>query len=251
VSSAAPKSLGFLTWNLANLAPSAQAPASWSLADSRRELATKVRALKPDVVTVQEADRLDRIEGYTTVGSVRSHAGKLATLVADDYLASCSDEPVVLELDGFAVLTTLAVAAPPSSDTPDHGDLVPLTVANVHLEPYASGSDIRTGQLAAVVHASPTKALAAVGDTNARVAEMATFKRLGLMSPKPPSPTWDSFGNQFHDQGRPFRTYFTRALTSKGVALDDQQVWNHPLTRSGHRFHLSDHFALSGTLTLA
>jgi len=223
---------------VANLAISDEAPAAWSVDATTKAIATKVAALGPDVVALQEAGRFNGIDGYQVVdATTNSHAGPLLTLVKDELAKGVQMSSGALE--GFAVITVLGVGSP-----------APLAIANVHLEPFASGSDIRLEQLSVVAEVAPVDNLVVIGDTNSRVSEVRRFEGLGFKTPKPPAPTWDSIRNSFHRESRGFRAYFTRSLVKGGVSLDEQTVWNQPLQRQQRRFYLSDHFALGGSVSI-
>ncbi len=236
------RSLSFLSWNLALLERSAQAPPAWDQAAAEAEVRDRVLVVAADVVLLQELPGLvPYVETHDMIrANPRSHSGHLATLVTHELMAT---EPAHRVVPGCAILTTFTGA----------GAGPALTVANVHLAsgPGASATAERLAQLADVVEASPTEALLVVGDTNTRAAEMAAVEAAGLATVRPPRPTWDSRRNRFRAGGAEFSAHFTRWFASPGVTVSEVAVWHQPLVVDGHRFHLSDHFALSGRVTVA
>ena len=67
---------------------------------------------------------------------------------------------------------------------------------------------------------------------------------------KPPQPTWNSRRNRFRRDGAQFSAYFTRWFAGPGVTVSDVRVLDRPEEADGARFHLSDHFALVGTVSV-
>ncbi|MFV0259266.1 MAG: hypothetical protein ACK5PP_12560 [Acidimicrobiales bacterium] len=233
-------SLRVLTWNLALLARSASAPPGWRQDQTEELVREEVVALRPDLIAYQELPGLvPYVDSHDMIrANPASHSGNLATLVTHGLMGT---EPLVRVVPHTAVLATLA---PPGS-----ADATPITVANVHLAPGPGNDATRFDQLAAVVEASPTERLAVVGDTNTRAAELPVLAaELGLAAPELPTPTWDSRRNRFHADGLSFVASFTRILVGDGVMATDLEVRSAPLDIDGHRFHLSDHFALAATL---
>lgn len=226
-------SLTFLTWNLAMLARSAAAPHSWTRDHGEAAVREQVLEIGPDLVLFQELPKMvpfvethDLIRAY-----VETHQGIVVCLASHQLLSRGT--PEVTTVPGCAVMLTFASG---------------LTVANVHLAPGRGGKAERLDQLARIIEASPTPTMAIIGDTNTRVDEMETLADAGLHAPKPPQATWNSKVNRFNDGGPTFTAYFTRALTTKGVDLGQQQVLRQPIEHDGARFHLSDHYALRGRL---
>lgn len=215
--------------------PSAQAPLSWEVFDTEAAVRERVLEVAPDLVLYQELPAMvPFVETHEMIkANPRSHNGNLATLVTHDLAAS---EPVFTIVPGCALLVTFADPA--------------VTVANVHLAPGRGAAGERLAQLADVVEASPTEALVIVGDTNTRVGESDALAEAGLVGEKPPRPTWDSRRNRFREDLPEFAAYFTRWFASPDVAVSDVRVWDEPLERLGRRFHLSDHFAMSGVITV-
>ena len=217
------------------LETSAQAPVGWQLHDTEAAIRETVLELRPDLVAFQELPGMvPFVETHDMVrANPRSHNGHLATLVSYELMAT---DPVVSTVPGTAVLTTFAA--------PD------LTVANVHLTPGPGAGGERLAQLAEVVEASPTENLLIVGDTNTRVDEVAAIEAADFHGPRPPRPTWNSRRNRFRTGGAEFTAYFTRWFASPAVAVDEVVVLDRPTEVDGARFHLSDHFALTGVATL-
>lgn len=244
------RSLTFLSWNLALLERSAEAPLAWDQAATEAAVRDRVLAVAPDVLLLQELPGLvPYIETHDMIrANPRSHSGHLATLVAHELMAT---EPTHRVVAGCAVLTTFPFTGTFTGTGAGGGPA--LTVANVHLTPGpgAAATGQRLAQLADVVEASPTEALLIVGDTNTRAAEMAAVEAAGLVTVRPPRPTWDSRRNRFRAGGAEFTAHFTRWFASPAVTVSDVVVWHQPLVVDGHRFHLSDHFALSGRVTVA
>jgi hypothetical protein len=89
-----------------------------------------------------------------------------------------------------------------------------------------------------------------VGDTNMRVDEAETLVDLGFSGEKPPHATWDSRRNRFRADMPEFSAYFTRWFASPGVSVSDVQVHRAPVEDGSHRFFISDHYALSGHVSL-
>ncbi|MBT8241244.1 MAG: hypothetical protein KJN63_08460 [Acidimicrobiia bacterium] len=230
-------SLSFLSWNLALMKRSAQAPPTWGVEQTEAAFRQIALHCSPDIITLQELPAL--VPFVETHGMIRanpkSHSGHLATLVKHEILATT---PNVLVVSGCAILTSFDEQ---------------LTVANVHLSPGAGkrAEAHRLEQMARIVEASPTPRLFIVGDTNTRISELGALGGAGLRGDRPPQPTWDSRANQFNSgrETREFRAYFTRWFASPGVSVGGVDVLDSPIEHDGHLFHLSDHFGLSGRVT--
>ena len=165
-----------------------------------------------------------------------THNGNLAFLVRHQLLADEGvDGPPVTTVRGCAVMATFANG---------------LTIANVHLAPGPGAMGERLEQLAQVVESSPTPHLLIVGDTNTRVDEAFPLADAGFTGAKPSQPTWNSKSNRFHDDVPEFSAYFTRWFATELVEVSDVEVWQEAVVHDGHRFHLSDHFAMSGSVRL-
>ena len=222
------------------LARSENAPPSWGPEHTEAEVRRIALDARPDVVLLQELPRLvPYVETHDMVrANPETHQGNLATLVSHELIATIG-QPEVTTVGGCAILTTFALA-----DTPA------VTIANVHLAPGTGAAAVgaRLDQFARIVEASPTAAIAIVGDTNTRVDELDALADADLHSPRPPRPTWDSRANRFNQRGPEFVAYFTRAIVSPGVDVADQRVLDGLVEVDGNRFHLSDHYALTGTL---
>ncbi len=227
--------LTFLTWNLALLERSAQAPRHWGQLDSEHAVRTFVLATRPDVILYQELPGL--VPFVETHGMIRSnprtHSGHLAVLLTHELLAS---EPAAVTVEGGALMVTL--------------DPVDLTIANVHLAPGRQGRTQRLTTLEAIVTRSPTDRLLVAGDTNTRSDELPEIAELGLVAPDLPAPTWDSRRNRFRSDGPRFTASFTRYVVRGDVDVTDVEVHTAPVVADDARpFHLSDHYALSGRVT--
>ena len=230
-----------LSWNVAMLELSAQAPTSVQHFHIEEAIREFTLGLDPDIVCWQElpnqvpfVETLDLLQATT-----RSHNGRLATLVAKGSLAE--PEPEIVAIDGVGLLATF----------PEHGDRPAFTVGNVHLEPGRGGEGRRLEQLGEIVSASPTERLLIVGDTNMRIADVEFVTAAGFATPKPPRPTWNSKKNRFRTDAYEFSAYFTRFFASPGITISDMVVHDAPTVVDGHRFYWSDHFALSATIAVA
>ena len=228
--------LTFLTWNLALLERSAEAPPHWGQLDAEHAVRELVLALEPDVILYQELPGLvPFVESHGMVRSnPRTHSGHLAVLLTHDLLDT---DPRPVSLPGGALLITL--------------DRLDLTIANVHLAPGRQGRFQRVATLGAITESAPTERLLVAGDTNTRGAELAAIAQLGLAAPELPGPTWDSRRNGFRADGARFTAAFTRYLVRGDVDVHDVRVHTEPVVADAHRFHLSDHYAWSGTVTSA
>ncbi len=226
--------LSVLTWNLAMLEASDQAPRGWSPEHSEAAVVAAAGEFDAEVICFQELPAM--VPFVATHDMVKanpeSHQGHLATLLRHGLttanVASAS----------FLVMTTLAATG--------------LTIANVHLAPGsgATAAAQRRQQLAAIIAASPTEALLVVGDTNTRADEIDDIVALGLHTTSPPMATWDSRRNRFHDGGPRFTAHFTRWFATSVVEVDEVVVHATPVVVDDHRFHVSDHFPLSLTATV-
>ncbi|MEM7273103.1 MAG: hypothetical protein AAF547_08500 [Actinomycetota bacterium] len=235
-----PFTLTFLTWNLAMLERPAAAPFDWAEEHTQAEIRRIALGESPDVIAFQEVPGVvPYVETHDMVrANPMSHQGNLATLVGnhlvDDGLADVEPADAIV-VTGCAVLTVVG----------------PVTVANVHLAPGRAGAETRREQLAAVLDAAPTAAVAVIGDGNARAEEEPTIEALGLRGPRPPAPTWDSRRNRFRAGGPGFVANFTRCWATDEVRIDELAVLNDRTVDVGTGpFHLSDHFPLTGTLTI-
>ena len=222
-------SLTCLTWNLAMLARSREAPPSWTQEHVEAEVRSRLLDWSPDIVLLQELPGLvPYVETHDMIrANPRSHSGNLAVLVGHHLM----DEEITWTVaERCGLLVTLV----------DRD----LTVANVHLAPGSGGAGVRLAQLGAIVDQSPTSDVLILGDTNTRRAEEAAMAAIGLEAPRPPAPTWDGRRNPFNGPEGAFVAYFTRALTAGQVDVGRQTIHEGRIEADGHRFHLSDHFAL-------
>ena len=230
--------LTLVSWNVAMLERSAQAPGSIGRSHIEDAIRRFTLDLEPDIVCWQElpnqvpfVETLDLMQATT-----QSHSGRLATLIAKESpIARC--EPTVKAIDGVGLLSTF----------PELDGRPAFSVGNVHLEPGKGAVGERLAQLGQVVEASPTERILIVGDTNMRVADVEFVTSAGFTAPKPPRPTWNSKKNRFRTDGYEFSAYFTRVFASPGIELGPMTVHDKPETVDGTRFYWSDHFALSTT----
>jgi len=225
--------LTFLTWNLALLERSAQAPIHWSQLDSENAVRGFVLAVGPEVILYQELPGLvPFVETHGMVRSnPRSHSGHLAVLLTHDLLAT---DPRPATIPGGALMVTL--------------DQPALTIVNVHLAPGRQGRTQRLATLEAITERSPTDCLLVAGDTNTRADELPAIAGLGLTAPDLPAPTWDGRRNRFRAEVPRFTASFTRYLVRGEVDVSDVEVHTAPVVVDDMQFHLSDHYALSGSV---
>ncbi len=213
---------------------SLQAPQAWTQEHTQAEVRRIVLEMSPDIVLFQELPGIvPYVETHDMIRSNPcSHSGNLATLVGHDLM---DEEPSFTTVAGVGVLVTFVERD--------------LTVANVHLAPGRAGADDRLAQLRAVIDASPTADLAIIGDTNTRADEEDAIAGLGLTGKRPPEPTWNGRKNRFRGRDGEFLAYFTRHFATGDLRIDDVAVLaNDPIVVDGHRFHLSDHFAIAGVI---
>lgn len=226
--------LTFLSWNLAMLERSQEAPPVWGQEHTQAEVRRVVLDVSPDIVLFQELPGIvPYVETHDMVRSnPMSHSGNLATLVGHDLM---EEQLTVTTVPGVAVLTTFVERD--------------VTVANVHLAPGRSGASDRIEQLRAVVETAPTNDVAVIGDTNTRTGEEAAIGGLGLQGARPPQPTWDSRRNRFRGESSEFVAYFTRFFVHGGLRIDQLSVLTDGVIGlDGRAFQVSDHFALSGAI---
>ncbi len=212
------------------LATSVQAPANWRMDLTESKVREFILQLDPDFVFFQELPGLvPYVETHDLLpANTTSHSGNIATIVRKNLIGELQSKA----LGRFAVLATHE----PSG----------MTFANVHLAPGKEGEGKRLQMLKDINRACPSPALAIVGDTNMRIAEEVKMKSIGLVSARPPKPTWDSKRNRYHAENRRFTAYFTRYLRNHCVQVDQVRVHDKPIKLDGKSFYLSDHFAMSG-----
>lgn len=226
----------FLSWNLAMLAPSVQAPSGWDIDYTEDAIRRFVLRQAPHWVFFQETppNLIPFVEGYALAPQLtESHSGNIVTLIREELAEMPIGHTVV---DGCAVLTTLLG--------------LDFTVANVHLAPSKSGGHQRLAMLEQILDACSTRNLLVIGDTNTRVTEEAAIGELALTGERPPSPTWDSRANRFRSKNRAFTAFFTRYFARGDATVAELKVWNKPLIVDDSQFFLSDHFALSGKISV-
>ena len=222
----------FLTWNLCMMVSSHEAPAGWSLEHTEAKVRELVLQLDPDFVFFQELPGLvPYVETHDLLpANTESHSGNIATLVRNEM----KDEIESIAIGRFAVLAKMESRQ--------------LTLANVHLAPSQEGVDKRMRMLAKLIEKCETSGLVVAGDTNTRIKEEAGIEALGLTGHRPPRPTWDTKINQFRPNSRQFTAYFTRYFHNDQVAVDEVEVWVDKVEYNEERFHLSDHFPMSGSV---
>ena len=229
--------LTFLSWNLALLERPAPAPLFWEISNTEAVVREQVLEIEPDVVLFQELPGLvPFVETHSMVpANPKSHSGNLATLVRNPLATT---ELAIKTVAGCAILTTFVE--------------LDLTIANVHLPAGKGAEGDRLMYLSKVIEASPTLPLLIVGDTNMRVAEADAFLDLGLgfSGAKPPQPTWDSRRNNFRADAYEFSAYFTRWFASPNVSVSDPVVHREPIEHDDKKFFVSDHYALSGRVSI-
>lgn len=232
--------LTILTWNLAMLERSAEAPHTWGMEHTEQAVREQVLARDPDIVLFQELPRaVPYLETHDMLrANPETHQGNLATLLRHQVLADerRNSEPLVTVVDGCAVMVTLSSG---------------LTIANVHLAPGPAAVGERLEQLARIVESSPTPQLLIAGDTNSRVDEEKPLAEAGLTGVKPPRPTWDGKRNRFHTDIPEFSAYFTRWFATEQVRVGEVALVDDPVERDDHRFYLSDHHGLFFTVEVA
>lgn len=224
----------FLTWNLCMLEASAQAPNTWRMDIAEARIREFVLELEPDFVFFQELPGIvpfvethDLIPANTT-----SHCGNIATIAKKELMEDLESRAI----GTFGVLTASRSAM--------------LTFANVHLEPGKTGDWKRLQMVSQIKEACPTPALMIVGDTNTRIAEEEMLETMGIVGDRPPKATWNSRENLFRQNGREYTAYYTRYFHNENVRVDQIKVHDNPLEMEGKRFYMSDHYAMSGRVTV-
>lgn len=222
----------FLTWNLAMMERSDYAPPNWRMDQTEAAIRHAVLACDPDFVLFQELPGLiPYIDTHDMVpANARGQSGDIATLARRNLMPEIDATPL-----RNAVLTRIK-----SAD---------LTLANVHLPSSSGGDHDRLQAFKTIKEASTTPHLAVIGDSNTRTKEEEPIGALGQIGDRPPEPTWNGRDGLYRRDARGYTAYFTRAFHSADITLTDQKVWSAPTEHKSDRFHLSDHFALSGTLT--
>jgi len=206
----------FLTWNLAMMERSEYAPPNWRMDQTEAAIRQTILACDPDFVLFQ--------------ANARGQSGDIATLARRNLMSDIEAKPAK-----NAVLTRIK-----SAD---------LTLANVHLPSSSGGDHDRLHAIETIQETSETRHLAVIGDSNTRTKEEEPIAALDLIGERPPEPTWNGRDGLYRKDARGYTAYFTRAFHSPDIKLSDQKVWSAPTEFKSDRFHLSDHFALSGTLT--
>ena len=214
---------------------SAEAPVLWEQYNTEETIRQQILNVNPDIVLLQELPGIvPFVETHDMIKeNPKSHSGHLATLVSHKLMEGSISHSSV---PGCGLITTF-------------GNLG-LTVANVHLCPGSGEAKTRRDQLSAIITGSPNDHLAIIGDTNTRSSEIDLIRQAGLLAPTPPNPTWNSFKNRFHLGAPRFRANFTRCFTHPDIKALDLEVLDSPIKLEEKTFHLSDHFALRGTLVI-
>jgi len=222
----------FLTWNLAMMERSEYAPPNWRMDQTEAAIRQTILACDPDFVLFQELPGLiPYIDTHDMVpANARGQSGDIATLARRNLMSDIEAKPAK-----NAVLTRIK-----SAD---------LTLANVHLPSSSGGDHDRLHAIETIQETSETRHLAVIGDSNTRTKEEEPIAALDLIGERPPEPTWNGRDGLYRKDARGYTAYFTRAFHSPDIKLSDQKVWSAPTEFKSDRFHLSDHFALSGTLT--
>ncbi|MFK7767369.1 MAG: hypothetical protein AB8B55_09125 [Mariniblastus sp.] len=227
------KSFTFLSWNLCMLENSAAAPSGWRMDQAESKVREFILELAPDFVFFQELPGLvPYVETHDLIpANTISHCGNIATIVRKDLM----DQLTSKALGKFGVLTNFEAAG--------------ISFCNVHLEPGKTGDDKRLGSVNRITQETTTPGLIVVGDTNTRISEEKSFEEIGLIGERPRKATWDSRKNRFRENGREYTAYYTRFFHNEQVKIDKVKIWDEPIVEDNRRFHLSDHFPISGRAT--
>lgn len=226
-------SFTFLTWNLAMMERSDFAPPGWRMDQTEAALRQTILESDPDFVLFQELPGLvPYIDTHDMVpANARGQSGDIATLarrnLMPDIEASRSQNAVIARLKS-----------------------VDVDVVNVHLPSSAGGDFDRLSRLKSLKGESRAAHQVIIGDTNTRTKEEKEIGGLGLTGERPPEPTWNGREGRFRRDARGYTSYFTRVFHSSGVRLSGQKVWTAPVEAGAQTFHISDHFALSGTIDI-
>ncbi|MBT8198920.1 MAG: hypothetical protein KJO36_00250 [Acidimicrobiia bacterium] len=222
----------FLTWNVAMMRRSSEAPFEWTIEHSEEAIRAFVVERDPDIVCFQELPGMVPYVGSHVLVPVhtRSHNGDIAILVR----SGLEVDATFRTEQGFAVVVEF-------SD---------FTFANVHLAPGSDGAMTRLAMMHQIL-ADVVQPLVVVGDTNMRMAEWDLMAELGFTIVKPPVPTWNSRSNRFNEGGAEYTAYYTNAMARGKVEVSDLEVWTEPVRYLDKSFHLSDHYPLTGSVEAA
>lgn len=215
---------------------SAEAPTGWDQDYTEDAIRRIVLRLRADWIFYQEIPHhVPFAEGYDLVREqTDSHCGTIVTLVRSEF---AQDEAIHHSVvPGVAVLSELP--------------RLELTIANVHMAPLSSGSETRLRMFEQVLAATQTDRLVVIGDTNTRITEEGRISALGFDVTRPPTATWNTQGNKFREDSREYTAFYTRYFAKGDVRVSDVKVHDQAMFVDGKSFFLSDHFALSGKLTL-
>lgn len=228
--------LSFVSWNLCMLVPSQQSPANWRADQSEAIIGEILQRVAPDFIFFQELPGVvPSLETHELLpATVISHCGNVATLAKKSLLAHLQSYTI----DRFAVCAQV--------------DALDLTLANVHLEPGRGRQSEarRAAMVRQIVERCATQSLLIIGDTNTRIGEEELLAELGMQGERPPEVTWDTHANRFRDAGPEFSAYFTRYFHNASTVVEHVKVWSKPIVQDQHEFYLSDHFAISGTVSI-
>ena len=209
------------------------APSGWRMDQSEAAVRHLVMEADCDVVMFQELPGLiPYIDTHEMApANAKGQSGDIATLVR---------RALMPEISASRIKNAVMIHVAPMD----------LTIANVHLPSGRGGDGARIRTLKEIKRSSKSKHLAIIGDTNTRTKEEESIAKLGLLGDRPPEPTWNGTLNKFRQSERSFTAYFTRAFHSSDLKIAKPKVWTKPIERQGQSFHLSDHFAMTGRITL-
>lgn len=210
------------------------APAGWRMDQTEAAVRNLVLQLDPDFVLFQELPGLiPYIETHDMVpANAKGQTGDIATLARRELMADITAS----RLEN-TVITHIGSAG--------------LSLANVHLPSGSGGDRDRLRVIKNIQSGSENRQLAIIGDTNTRTKEEDDIAQLGLIGARPPVPTWNGKLCRFRRDARGYTAYFTRAFHSEGVQVGEVEVWSQPVKHKGAEFHLSDHFAMSGRISVS
>ena len=240
VASASQKILTAATWNVSGGQKSAQAPASWLLADQANAIVQEVLRWESDVVSLQEvsaADPWDSLSSwYSFVGASRSHRGFVHLYVARSLEfcdASCERPGVV----------ACKVKYLRSIDDV----LVEMLVAAVHLPAGMAKAKVRSRILLDIDREADESGVLILGDMNCKDDEAVDVcKKSSLREALYSGCSWGAQGNKFHEhaeyEGMGLR--YDRILFSRNVWAESFLARERKTFFEGQEFFLSDHHAV-------
>eukprot|EP00804_Cyclotella_cryptica_P003847 CCRYP_015727-RA/>CCRYP_015727-RA protein AED:0.03 eAED:0.03 QI:73/1/1/1/1/1/2/481/286 len=254
-------SLTLLSWNIAMAEPSSMAP---NAIERSREFGRLIReeclgrpssrqTTTPDVIALQECpypswgvDNFDSC-GYASVGNRQSHCGFVDLLLRKELADDCKS----IELDESLPSVACSFTLPNKAR---------IAVSSSHLAPFKDGFRTRSKQCNMLMNSLTEECVNCIllGDFNMRAAEDKNIEQMcgGWVDAwksngaKGSSQfTWNSFANQYHEDGFKFKARFDRCYL-KGDTLNlrrFQLIGNRPVRKQdngGVRDYLSDHFGL-------